>query len=290
MIDSITYSACGKLNLFLDIVGRREDGYHLLETVMQSVSVRDILHFEVRDGEGIELRCETEGFPLNESNLICKAARRFCEITGAALPGRLIVTVEKNIPSMAGMGGGSADCAAALEAMNAICGTGLGREELLAVGQTLGADVPFTMIGGTAFCQGTGELMTPLPTRKDIWYAAVQPDIRVSTAAAYRACDEAELPQAPKCSDFISAYGQSPRAAAGRMYNVFEQALSLPEIAEIKRRMTEAGALGAMLTGSGSVVFGAFDDPDAAQRCADGFSDFAFARMLEPADTGIMQI
>ena len=290
MIDNITYSACGKLNLFLDIVGRREDGYHLLETVMQSVSVRDILHFEVRDGEGIELRCETEGFPLNESNLICKAARRFCEMTGAVLPGRLIVTVEKNIPSMAGMGGGSADCAATLEAMNALCGTDLTSEELLAIGQSLGADVPFTMIGGTAFCQGTGELMTPLPTRQDIWYAAVQPDFRVSTAAAYRACDEAELSAACRCRDFITAYVVSPRAAAEKMYNVFEQALLLPEISEIKRKMTDAGALEAMLTGSGSVIFGVFDDPERAQRCAESFSHFGFAEVLTPEEHGITQI
>lgn len=287
MTRSVTYTACGKVNLFLDIVGRREDGYHLLETVMQSVSVRDRLRFEISEGHGIELRCETPGFPLDDTNLICKAARRFCERTGVALPGRLTVTVEKNIPSMAGMGGGSADCAAALMALDELCGTALTREELLSIGQSLGADVPFTMVGGTAFCQGTGELMTPLPTRQDVWYTAVQPGFRVSTAAAYRACDEAELSGAPLCSDFIEAYKTSPRAAAGRMYNVFEQALALPEIAGIKQKMAALGALGAMLTGSGSVIFGVFDDPERAQRCADSFSDFGFAEVLTPEETGI---
>ena len=159
MKNSVTLTACGKLNLFLDIVGKRDDGYHLLEIVMQSVSVKDRLSFSLEKGTGVELRCDVPGIPTDGSNLIIKAVDRFCEKTGAKPDGRLIIDLKKNIPSMAGMGGGSADCAAALAAMNELSAAGLSMTELLDMAQTLGADVPFTLMGGTALCEGIGEMM-----------------------------------------------------------------------------------------------------------------------------------
>ncbi len=288
MKNSVTLTACGKLNLFLDIVGKRDDGYHLLETVMQSVSVKDRLSFSLEKGTGVELRCDVPGIPTDGSNLIIKAVDRFCEKTGAKPDGRLIIDLKKNIPSMAGMGGGSADCAAALAAMNELSAAGLSMTELLDMAQTLGADVPFTLMGGTALCEGIGEMMTPIRSPGDVFYVAVQPELRISTAEAYKACDTAP-PKAPrKCSEFIEALeAGNIRLAAGRMYNVFEKALALPEIEDIKSRLGGLGALGAMLTGSGSVVFGVFDDPDKAQNCAQSLTDFGFAQVLVPQLQGI---
>ncbi|MBR6044662.1 MAG: 4-(cytidine 5'-diphospho)-2-C-methyl-D-erythritol kinase [Ruminococcus sp.] len=286
-MNEITVRAYGKLNLYLDITGIRADGYHDIKSVMQSVSVYDTLNFKLCPGSGIELICDVPGFPTDSSNLICKAANKFFEHSGIIPQHRLRVTVDKKIPSMAGMAGGSADCAAALRALNELYGRPFDRQELLDLAAKLGADVPFTLIGGTMLCEGIGEKLTPLPFPEEMYFAAVQPESRISTAAAYKAYDSLAEPPHGEYGSFEAALKAGDiRSAAGDMFNIFEYCSSEPSIEEAKRRMLELGALGAMMTGSGSVVFGVFDNRDAAQSCIENMSGYPFAEVLEPCREG----
>ena len=286
-MNSITLKAHGKLNLYLDITGRRADGYHLLKSVMQSVSVYDTLTFERTEGEGTELVCADPYFPKDSSNLICKAAVRFFERAGVA-PCGLRATVEKRIPSMAGMAGGSADCAAALIALNELFDRPLGRDELLELGAGLGADVPFTMIGGTVLCEGIGEKLTALPPLENLWFAVVRPEVRISTPEAYRAFDSLGDIERKSYGSFEAAViARDAAGIADGIFNALEAAVSEPEIDRAKARLIEGGALGAMMTGSGSAVFGVFSDRAAAERCIERMKDYPFAQVLEPAAEGI---
>lgn len=287
-MDSITVKAYGKLNLYLDITGRREDGYHLLRSVMQSVSVYDTLVFSLGDGDGVKLICDTPGFPLDDSNLICKAYDLFMRRAGVASRGGLTVTVDKCIPSMAGMAGGSADCAAALTALNELYGFPLDSSELLELGARLGADVPFTMTGGTVLCEGIGDLMTKLDDVKDIYFAVVRPNVQISTPAAYKAYDALTDIDKESFDCFSKALKANDiKLLSETMFNALEAAVQVPEIAAVKEKMLSGGALGAMMTGSGSAVFGVFDDRAAAERFVEGVHDHPFAMVLDPVPFGI---
>ena len=204
-MNMIKIKANAKINLFLDITGRRDDGYHELDSVMMSVGIADILTFEKTDAVGIEIVCDKEGFPLDDSNIIYKAAKALFD---KYLPGSnagLRVTVDKNIPSQAGMGGGSADGAAALVAVNTLFELGLSENELIDIGAAIGADVPFCLKGGCCFCQGIGEKLsdtgfdTPLPM------IVIKPDTAVSTPAAYKAYDGLALPEHRSMAEFTDA-------------------------------------------------------------------------------------
>lgn len=286
-MDKLTVRAYGKLNLYLDIVGTREDGYHLLRSVMQSVSVFDTLTFELTEGEGIKLLCDAPGFPTDRRNLIWKAADRFFEAAGITPRGRLRVTVDKRIPSMAGMAGGSADCSAALSALNELYGRPLTEEGLFSLAARLGADVPFTLSGGTVLCEGIGEKLTKLPTLKDVWFAAVKPEVSISTPEAYRAFDRLEKIERKSYDSFEAALKAGNTAVwADNMFNALEYAVNDPLIASVRKEMTVRGALGAMMTGSGSVVFGVFDSREAAKKCIDNMCGYPFAEVLEPSAVG----
>ena len=287
-MDDLTVRAYGKLNLYLDITGRRDDGYHLLRSVMQSVSVYDTLVFQLTEGSGIELVCDAPGFPLDKSNLICKAFDLFMRRTGVSPRGRLVVSVDKRIPSMAGMAGGSADCAAALTALNELYSHPLDSAKLHELAAELGADVPFTMTGGTVLCEGIGEKMTALECVKDIYFAVARPDVSVSTPAAYKAYDA--LPPFAK-KDYPTFSGAlrsgNARRIADCMFNALEYAVSEPEIDALKQKMLSGGALGAMMTGSGSAVFGIFENRADAERLTDSLRDYPFKAVLDPVPCGL---
>lgn len=287
-MNSITVRTYGKLNLYLDITGKREDGYHLLKSVMQSVSLYDTLTFDVSQGSGIELVCDTVGFPKDNSNLIWKAIERFTGRLGRPLDKHITVTVDKQIPSMAGMAGGSADCAAALLAMNKLFGEPLSQNELIALGATLGADVPFTLVGGTVLCEGIGEKLTALPSLPDCFIAAARPDISISTPAAYKAYDSITEPEKKPYEPFEAAlYAGDIKGIAVGMFNALEYAVNEPVINEVREKMLEQGAVGAMMTGSGSVVFGLFESQKAAESCIKNIGEYPFAAVLKPQDKGL---
>ena len=202
MSDSIALKAYGKLNLLLDIVGKRHDGYHTLKSVFQSVSVYDMLTVTLTDDDKITIDCDDESVPCDERNLVYKACTAFFEATGKDFHG-VNILLEKNIPSMAGMVGGSADCAATLVALNVLTEAELTEAQLCDIGEKLGADVPFCIVGGTVLCEGIGEILTPLPDLEECYFAVCKPEISISTPECYKKFDNMIIKPGMKVSDII---------------------------------------------------------------------------------------
>ncbi|ADU22242.1 4-(cytidine 5'-diphospho)-2-C-methyl-D-erythritol kinase [Ruminococcus albus] len=289
LYNNIKVKAYGKINLLLDIIGRREDGYHMLNTVMQTVSVYDTLELSIDadSPEGIEIVCDKEGFPLDSSNLIWKAAELFKEYTGITFGGKLIVKVEKNLPSQAGMGGGSADCAAMLKAMNTFFCTLKDEDELCELGAKLGADVPFCIKGGTRLCQGIGEITNKLPSI-DCAFVIVKPDVSVSTPEAYKRYDLMKSPPRSHLDYFLKSLASgNVFSTIIYLFNVFEAAIDQPEIAQAKQTLKEAGALNTLMTGSGSAVFGVFENEKYAEQAAAKLSGkYNYCEVCVPVKSG----
>ncbi len=265
----ITARAPAKINLTLDVVGRRADGYHELKTVMQTVDRCDTLTVQAADRLSLTVRGAAP-CPV-EKNTVWRAATLFFWHCG--LPGGAAMMLDKTIPQQAGMGGGSADAAATLLALDRLFGTALPAGELQALGAQIGADVPFCLLGGTAYATGVGERLQPLRPLPDLPIVIAQPAEGISTAQAYSAVDAAEPPERPDHAAALEAIGRGdPAALIPQMINVFEAATALPGVAAIRRAMTADGALVSRMTGSGSAVFGLFADETAAARCADRLS------------------
>lgn len=280
--NNLKIKAYGKLNLTLDIAGIRNDGYHLLETVMQSVSVYDLLEFERSSGSGIELICEKEGFPLNEKNLIWKAVDAFFDYCSMKKEDKITVKITKNLPSMAGMAGGSADCAAALAAMNAMYDTKLTHKEICEIGVKLGADVPFCITGGTGLCRGIGEKITKLPS-PNCFFVVVQPDLSISTPEAFKKYDKIKEPEHCNTAEFLKNLENGNLSEMCRnMFNVLEYACDSEEIAKVKRQLTESGAITAIMTGSGSAVYGVFPNKPEAEKALEKLGEYRFKDICRP--------
>lgn len=284
----LTLKANAKLNLTLDVVGKKDDGYHLLETVMQSVSLCDTV--TIRDDKSGCITVSTSDPEIadDESNLAYRAAAAFFEATKIENPG-IDIKIKKRIPCEAGLAGGSADAAAVLIALNKIFSAELSVDELCDIGEKLGADIPFCIVGGTVLARGMGNILSPIPTLEDCFFVIAKPESSVSTAKAYALVDsykgEFIRPDSIALSEHIC--GGDIKAVARGCINVFEQALALEESAKIKQIMLEEGALGACLTGSGSAVFAIFEDEDAAKDCAEKLErDYDDVFLVEPVSFG----
>lgn len=265
-----TVKAPAKINLTLDIVGRRPDGYHDVAMVMQAVSLYDTVTAERLGGEGGAVAVSCPAYPevpTDESNIVCKAARAFFKETGVK-PAPLSVTIDKVIPTQAGLAGGSSDGAAVVLAMNRLFDTHLKPEEMADICSRFGSDVPFCLLGGTMLATGTGTTLKKLRSLPDCHIVICKPEISVSTAAAYAACD-ARPPKGFLYTDELikRLYSRDIRGLSTCLYNEFEQVLDLPEINEIKRTMIAAKALGASMSGSGSAVYAIFLNEKKAQNC-----------------------
>ena len=275
-----------KINLALDVTGRLDNGYHLIESVFQTVGIYDEITVELSD-EGIQLSCElpemfakSDPIPCDERNIAYKAALRFAEETGTA-PG-CTIHISKGIPSQAGMGGGSTDAAAVLSCLNELNGKPLNNENLAALGKKLGADVPFFFTGGTAYVGGIGEEITPLPDFSGRTLLIAKGTEGVSTGEAYARIDALEAPLHPDTTGLVNALRNAPETAHEFFGNLFEQAVSLREVADIKAAMLASGALNAVMTGSGSAVFGLFGSAGEAGKCAEALSEKGyFAQVCE---------
>ena len=275
-----------KINLALDVTGRLDNGYHLIESVFQTVGIYDEITVEL-SGEGIQLSCElpemfakSDHIPCDERNIAYKAALRFAEETGTA-PG-CTIHIRKGIPSQAGMGGGSTDAAAVLSCLNELNGKPLCNENLAALGKKLGADVPFFFTGGTAYVGGIGEEITPLPDFSGRTLLIAKGTEGVSTGEAYARIDALKAPLHPNTDGLVNALRNAPETAHEFFGNLFEQAVSLREVADIKAAMLASGALNAVMTGSGSAVFGLFSSEKEAGRCAEALSEKGyFAQVCE---------
>lgn len=257
--------AFAKINLALDIIGKRDDGYHLLRMVMQSVSLHD--EVKVEAGEpGIRVICSRKDVPCDESNTVYKAAAAYFKHTGMAP--NVTIRIHKTIPSQAGLGGGSADAAAVLRLLNEMNGTKLSKETLCRLGLEVGADVPFCIAGGTALAEGIGEKLTSLPPLPSCCIVICKPTVSVDTKKAYALADAAAKAESGYCTAMLEAVRASDICEVGAsLGNEFEQVMHLTEVNHIKEAMKASGALGACMTGSGSAVFGIFSGMQEAAGC-----------------------
>ena len=260
--------AFAKLNLTLDILGKREDGYHDLRMVMQSITLADTLTLEENQGEGLRVSANLRFLPTGEKNLAAAAALRFWEALGRE-PEDLDIRIEKRIPVCAGMAGGSSDAAAVLRALNQRAGDPFSPKELARLGERVGSDVPYCVLGGTALAEGRGEVLTPLAPLPRCWVVACKPDFPISTPELFAQADRVKLRRRPDTAGLVAALEAGDLGdVARRMYNVFEDVLPArlyTRVAEIKNDLIQCGALGANMSGSGPTAFGLFDRLEAAQ-------------------------
>ena len=262
-------TANAKINLTLDILRKREDGYHELQMVMQAVTLADQLTVAPAKGPEGDAVADLRFLPTGNKNLAQVAAAVFRQATG--LGGEVDVSIRKRVPVCAGLAGGSADAAAVLRAMNALTGAGLSLEELARIGARAGSDVPFCVLGGTALAEGRGERLTPLPALPPCHIVICKPPFSISQL--FGRVNVRKIVRRPDTQGVLAALKAGDLAGvARRMYNVFEDVVErrpAAEIAAIKAALIDRGALGASMSGSGPSVFGLFERSDAAQ---DAFS------------------
>lgn len=260
-----------KINLTLDVCGRRNDGYHDVEMVMQSVSLFDLVLVD-KSEHGISISTNLRFLPNNNKNIAYLAAEKFFEQT--KIRGGCKIMIHKNIPVSAGLAGGSGNAAAVLCSLNMLYNAGLTTDELCDIGLQLGADVPFCILCGTYLAQGIGEILSPLPTMKKCPILVVKPPINVSTAAIYDAIDNEIISEHPNTSEMINSLSAGDlNATAHLLSNVMGSVTEKmhPVVRGIKDKMIKNGAIGAQMSGSGPTVFGIFPDFETAKKSHDSF-------------------
>jgi len=287
-MERVRLRAFAKVNYALDVLGLREDGYHEVKTVMQSISLADEVEIEVTN-QGVEIRVEPDGARVGpaEENTAYHAWRLLRELTGDEMP--VVITLRKGIPAGAGLGGGSADAAAVLVGLNALFDLGLRVEELRGVGARVGADVPFCVSGGTALGEGIGELLTPLPAPPEHRLVVAKPLVGADTGEIYRAYSEGTARSAHSVEAVVAALASgSLPTLAGAVGNDLAPvtAALVPEVAELRRKLLDAGALGASMSGSGTAVYGLFDGEEAARNSAQR-SGVPFTGVYGPVSCGV---
>ena len=267
--------AHAKINLSLDITGKRDNGYHEVCMIMQTISICDDLSFEKgAQGTGVVLTSDSEVLQSEmaegKDNLVLKAARLLFEYTGKSGDAR--ITLTKRIPIAAGLAGGSADAAATLRGLNRLFEFGLSMDELRKIAVKIGADVPFCVEGGLCLCEGIGEVLTNLTPMASIPVVICKPDVFVSTPEVYRAYDENIPEKHPDTKALLKAIEAYDNAGAVALFeNILEPvtAAKHPVIKEIEKKMLDYGAMGSIMSGSGPTVFGVFDSDQAAKEASE---------------------
>ena len=278
-MDKLELKALGKINLGLDVLGRRENGYHDVRMVMQTVYLYDQIWMVKTKEPGIQLHTNLFYLPVNENNLAYRAAdilmKEFRIQEGVK------IILDKHIPVAAGMAGGSSNAAAVLFGMNRMFSLGLSQKELMERGVQLGADVPYCIMRGTVLAEGIGEILTPLPPMPKCFVLLAKPSVSVSTKLVYEKLDAHEIEEHPDIDRIIDGLkGRDLMKVALSMGNVLEKVTvqAYPVIHEIKEVMKKHGALNAMMSGSGPTVFGLFDDKRRARQAAFGIKERQLAR------------
>lgn len=271
-MNAVELKAHAKINLTLDVLYRRPDGYHEIRSVMQALELHDLV--SVREASaGLEVACDDPWVPEAEGNLVARAAAVLREATGC---GRgAIIRIEKRIPLAAGLAGGSSDAAAALLGLNQVWNLGLDREALLRIAARVGSDVPFCLLGGTALAEGRGEIVTPLPPAPEIHVVLAKPEVPKSTEAVYSALRASEIRNHPNSEAMAEALRGADLFAVGELLgNILEGVMipRFPLIAAIKVEMLRLGAPGALMTGSGPTIYGLARSQDHAREIAAGVS------------------
>ena len=282
-----TVKAPARINLTPEVLSKRPDGYHELATIMQAVSLYDIITLSDNDSGKITISCNYEGVPCDEKNICFKAAERFFEYTKLENKG-LHIDIDKTIPTQAGLAGGSSDGAAVIMGLNSMFGTMLKPAEMNALGERVGADVPFCIEGGTKLCTGIGTDIKRLPSFNCSDIVICKPDtVSVSTAEAYQKVD-ALKPHASYTDEMIKAlFSRDMFMISTTIFNDFELALQIPEVNEIKGIMLKNKARGAGMSGSGSAVFALFSSPRRAKACCEALKErYPETFLCKPIKTG----
>ncbi len=278
-MNTIIKRAYGKLNLSLDIVGKREDGYHLVCMVMQTVNLYDELTIQKTDEPGIQLTTNRADLPTNEDNLIYKAAKLLLD--EFQIKKGVSIHLKKQIPVAAGMAGGSADCAATLLGINTLFDLKLTEQDLQKRAVTMGADIPYCIMGGTVLSEGIGEVLTPISPVPDCHVLLVKPNIDISTKWVYQTLRWNELTSHPDTPQMLSSLqSHSLLDISAAMENVLETVTipAYPIIASIKEKLLSLGAINAMMSGSGPTVFGLFPEQAVGEKaysiCKELYPDY----------------
>lgn len=278
--DTLTRKAYAKINLGLDVVRRLENGYHEVRMIMQTVGICDVLTFTAAES-GIRIAADSGELPVNEDNLIHKAARLLMETCG--VKAGIDIRLEKHIPVAAGMAGGSSDAAATLQGLNDLFSLGLSQEQLRQLGVRIGADVPYCIMGGTALAEGIGEILTPLPPAPRCSLLIARPNIRVATRYVYEHLDAGENWTHPDIDGMQSAIRDGDLAGiTSRLGNVLETVTveKYPVIAQLKQEMLSCGAMGSLMSGSGPTVFGIYNSREQAEAARDYLEEQELAGAL----------
>jgi len=283
MMNKIQLKALAKINLGLDVLRKREDGYHEVKMIMQTISLMDELELRKLRQPEIQVKTNLYYLPTNENNLVYKAARLLME--EFKIKGGISIQLHKNIPVAAGMAGGSSDAAAVLWGVNQMYDLGLSRQELMIRGKKLGADVPYCVMRGTALAEGIGEKLSALPSMPKCYILIAKPGISVSTKFVYENLhvDRLGPEQHPDVDAIAAALKKGDLALlSSRLGNVLETVTvpTYPIIEEIKKCMLTAGALGSMMSGSGPTVFGIFETASQARKACRAVRNEKLARQV----------
>lgn len=271
-MNEITKKAYAKINLGLDVIRKREDGYHELKMIMQTINLYDLITISLRDDQEIQMKTNLSSLPCNENNLVFKAACLMLE-TYQIKQGVQIELV-KHIPIAAGMAGGSADAAATLKAINELFDLGASMKDLMKLGVKLGADIPYCILEGTALSEGIGEILTPLPAMPQCHILIVKPNVGVSTKFVYQNLKLTDKTVHPDIDGMVAAiHNHELSEIISRFGNVLETVTipKQPKVAQIKEEMLRLGALGSLMSGSGPTVFGIFANYGLAKHAYDIF-------------------
>ncbi len=261
----ISIKAHAKINLSLDVLNKREDGYHNLQMIMQTIQLYDTITIQ-KIPSGIEIKCAAKYVPNNSTNIAYKAAEAM--INKYTLDSGVKIEINKKIPVAAGLAGGSTDAAAVIKGINTLFQLNISQNELMQIGKTIGADVPYCIMGGTALAEGIGEKLTPLTPFENIPILLIKPRIGVSTAWVYKSLNLGRIVEKPNTRMLISALDKKDIKFIGcNMRNVLESVTipKYPVIERIKKTLVEEGAIGSMMSGSGPTVFGIFEDKEKAE-------------------------
>ena len=283
--------AAAKINLMLDILKKLDNGYHSLFMIMQSVDLYDTVTVEKNSINEIIIKCNTEGVPCNEKNIAHKCAKAFFDYCNIADRG-VTIEIEKNIPMAAGVAGGSADGAAVLYCLNKIYETNLTDGELAVIGNKVGADIPFSLTGGTAVTLGTGNVIAPVTDLPECYIVLAKPEQDVSTPKAYAEFDALTRVRHLDRVSMIDAVSNGDyEKICSLCGNVFEQAVEVPKRPHIKGVMRKCGADAACMSGSGPTVFGLFNDKEKAELCFERLNKkYKNVYLCKPVNKGIVEI
>lgn len=271
----IKVKAYAKINLMLDIINKRTDGYHDLFMIMQSIGLYDTITVTENKSKTISITCSNADIPLDNKNIAWKSAEAFFKYTKKKNKG-INIDIIKRIPHSAGIAGGSADGAGVIIALDKIYKTNLSSEELCKIGVQVGADLPFCITGGTLLAQGIGDVLNKVKPLRKCYIVLIKPDVNVNTGVAYHQFDEFGKNHTPdKFGMLCAMQSRNLDDIASKMENVFEQFIDVPNRIEIKEILKNNNALGVCMSGSGPSIFGIFTDKNNAQKACDELKKYS---------------